>query len=38
MWGEYVDDLIRMAAGWRVKNRFYRSILTEGQCVTFKDD
>jgi ketosteroid isomerase-like protein len=38
MWGEYVDDLVRTAAGWRVHNRLYRSILTEGQPVTFKDD
>jgi hypothetical protein len=38
MWGEYVDDLIRTSAGWRVHNRLYRSILTEGPVVTYKDD
>ena len=38
MWGEYVDDLVRTPAGWRVKNRLYRSIMTEGPVVTYKDD
>jgi hypothetical protein len=37
MWGEYDDDLIRTPAGWRVKNRYYRCFMTEGQNVTHKD-
>ncbi len=35
MWGEYDDQLIRTAAGWRVKYRLYRSFLTEGPNVTY---
>jgi len=38
MWGEYDDQLIRTAEGWRVKHRMYRSFLTEGPVVTYKDD
>jgi ketosteroid isomerase-like protein len=38
MWGEYDDELIRTEDGWRVKHRMYRSFLTEGPVVTFKDD
>jgi hypothetical protein len=37
MWGEYDDDLIRTSAGWRVKNRYYRCFMTDGQNVTHKD-
>jgi ketosteroid isomerase-like protein len=38
MWGEYDDQLIRTPDGWRVKYRMYRSFLTEGPVVTYKDD
>ena len=34
MWGEYDDQLIRTAGGWRIKRRIYRSMLTEGPVVT----
>jgi hypothetical protein len=29
-WGEYDDDWVRTAAGWRVRHRRYRNFLTEG--------
>jgi len=35
MWGEYQDDLRRTPAGWRVTNRLYLSMLTEGECCTY---
>lgn len=38
MWGEYDDQLVRTADGWRVSHRMYRSFLTEGPVVTYKDD
>ena len=38
MWGEYDDQLIRTKDGWRVNHRMYRSFLTEGPNVTYKDD
>lgn len=37
MWGEYDDQLVRTPAGWRVNHRMYRSFLTEGPVVTYKD-
>lgn len=30
MWGQYADDLVRTAAGWRVARRVYTVALTEG--------
>ncbi len=30
MWGEYDDDLVRTADGWRVANRVYTCALSEG--------
>lgn len=30
MWGQYADDLVRTAAGWRVARRVYTCQLTEG--------
>jgi ketosteroid isomerase-like protein len=38
MWGEYDDQLVRTADGWRVNHRMYRSFMTEGPVVTHKDD
>jgi 3-phenylpropionate/cinnamic acid dioxygenase small subunit len=38
MWGEYQDDLIRTPAGWRVCNRLYLSMLTEGEPCTYTPD
>ena len=37
MWGEYDDQLVRTPEGWRVKYRLYRSFLTEGPNVTYKE-
>ena len=36
--GEYQDDLIRTPAGWRVCNRLYLSMLTEGEPCTYTPD
>ncbi len=30
MWGQYADELVRTAAGWRVARRLYTCQLTEG--------
>jgi len=30
MWGQYADDLVRTAEGWRVARRVYTTALTEG--------
>lgn len=30
MWGEYQDDLVRTAEGWRVSRRVYRCDLSDG--------
>jgi 3-phenylpropionate/cinnamic acid dioxygenase small subunit len=38
MWGEYQDDLIRTPAGWRVCNRLYLPMLTEGEPCTYTPD
>lgn len=34
MWGEYDDELVLTAEGWRVSLRAYRSMITEGPIVT----
>ena len=34
MWGEYDDDLVNTAEGWRVKNRRYRCFFHRGPIVT----
>ena len=33
MWGQYADELVRTAAGWRVARRVYSCQLTEGPAA-----
>ena len=33
MWGQYADDLVRTADGWRVARRVYTVALTEGPAA-----
>lgn len=37
MWGQYDDELVRTADGWRVKKRLYQSMLRDGPMVTSRD-
>lgn len=33
MWGQYEDDLVRTATGWRVKNRVYKCNFSRGPAA-----